>query len=139
VYGPRQISHGEAGVVSIFIEKYLKKERPYLYTYPEEPDGMIRDYVFVKDVVKANVLALDKGTNDFMNIGTGKETTTGELLREIAKQMQQDYNPIKDGPRPGDIRKSCLVIKKANEVLNWQPDYSLSEGVAETIDYFKLN
>ena len=111
----------------------LKNETPYLFAYPEEPDGMIRDYVYVKDVVNANILALFKGKNDFFNIGTGSETTTGELLREIAKQMKKECDPIKSEPRPGDIRRSCLVIDKAKNVLDWQPKYTLNEGIKELI------
>ena len=136
VYGPRQVSHGEAGVVSIFIEKLLHNGTPYLYAYPEEPDGMIRDYVYVKDVVNANILALFKGKNDFINIGTDSETTTGQLLREIAEQMKKEFHPIKGEPRPGDIRRSCLNIEKAKNVLDWQPKYKLNEGIKETIEYF---
>ncbi len=137
VYGPRQVSHGEAGVVSIFIEKYLNSEIPYLYAYNENPDGMIRDYVYVKDVVKANVIALDKANLQAINIGTGVETTTGELLREVSDQMGKEFNPHRGEPRPGDIRKSCLNIEKAVRVLKWEPDYSLKQGVSETIEYFK--
>ena len=137
VFGPRQVSHGEAGVVSIFIEKYLNDETPYLFAYKEGPDGMIRDYVYVKDVVRANVLALDKANLEAINIGTGQETTTGQLLREIAAQMNKEFKPIKGEPRPGDIRRSCLVIDKAKKVLGWTPEYSLKDSVRETIEYFE--
>ncbi|MCK9328527.1 MAG: NAD-dependent epimerase/dehydratase family protein [Candidatus Cloacimonetes bacterium] len=137
VFGPRQVSHGEAGVVSIFIEKYLNNETPYLYAYQENPDGMIRDYVYVKDVVNANVIALEKANLQAINIGTGVETTTGELLREVSKQMNKEFNPHRGEPRPGDIRKSCLNIEKAIRILGWEPQYSLKQGVAETIEYFE--
>jgi len=137
VYGPRQVSHGEAGVVSIFIEKYLKDENPYLYAYPEAPDGMIRDYVYVKDVIEANVLAIEKADLKAINIGTGIETTTGELLREVSKQMGKDFNPIKGEPRPGDIRKSCLVVDYAKRILDWTPKHTLQEGIKETIEFFR--
>ena len=86
VYGPRQVSHGEAGVVSIFVEKLLAGETPTLNAYPDQPDGMIRDYVFVKDVVKANLLALGKGENMAFNIGTCIETSTRTLYDEICRQ-----------------------------------------------------
>jgi len=137
VFGPRQISTSEAGVVSIFIQTLLSGKKPYLYAYPDSPDGMIRDYVYVRDVVNANVLALQAGTNDIVNIGTSVETTTGELLREICRQMEIPYDPICDKPRPGDIKRSCLIAKKAKKVLGWEPQFCLSKGIAETIDFFR--
>jgi len=139
VYGPRQIATSEAGVVSIFIETLLAQKRPTLFAYPENPDGMVRDYVYVKDVAHANELALTKGKNEFVNIGTGVETKTGELLREICRQMNYRYEPLLAEPRPGDIRQSCLVIKKVKKVLGWEPDYCLTMGLKETIEWFKGN
>ena len=136
VFGPRQIPHGEAGVVSIFITNFRDNKKTYLYAFDEEPDGMIRDYVFVRDIVNANVLALDRGELDAFNIGTGLETTTGQLYREIALQMNTQIEPVREGARPGDIRKSCLNINKAKNEFGWEPRYSLSDGVKETIDFF---
>jgi UDP-glucose 4-epimerase len=136
VFGPRQIPHGEAGVVSIFITNFRDNKKTYLYAFDEEPDGMIRDYVFVRDIVNANVLALDRGELDAFNIGTGLETTTGQLYREIALQMNTQIEPVQEGARPGDIRRSCLNINKAKNEFGWEPKYSLSEGVKETIDFF---
>ena len=136
VYGPRQIPHGEAGVVSIFITNFRDGKQSYLYAFEDEPDGMIRDYVFVKDVVEANVLALTKGDLEFFNIGTGKEITTGYLYREISKQMNKNVEPVRAGARPGDIRRSCLNIEKVKKQLNWESKFSLKEGIKATIDFF---
>lgn len=136
VFGPRQVSHGEAGVVSIFIEKLLAGQQPYLYAYPDAPDGMIRDYVYVKDIVRANVIALSKGEGEAYNIGTGVETTTGTLYREIAALMNSDIKPIPAPARAGDLHQSLLSSDKAKRALNWTPAYTLSQGIAETIEYF---
>jgi len=136
VFGPRQIPHGEAGVVSIFITNFRDNNKTFLYAFDEEPDGMIRDYVFVRDIVNANVLALDRGELDAFNIGTGLETTTGQLYREIALQMNTQIEPVREGARLGDIRKSCLNIYKAKNEFGWEPTYSLSDAVRETIDFF---
>jgi UDP-glucose 4-epimerase len=136
VFGPRQIPHGEAGVVSIFITNLRDSIASHLYAFPAAPDGMIRDYVFVKDIVQANLLALEKGNLNSFNIGTGIETTTGQLYREIAKQMKIDIEPIPGAARPGDIRQSCLNFAKAKSELGWQPQYSLKTGIAETIRFF---
>ncbi|MEA2095185.1 MAG: NAD-dependent epimerase/dehydratase family protein [Candidatus Cloacimonadota bacterium] len=136
VFGPRQIPHGEAGVVSIFITNFRDNKKTYLYAFDEEPDGMIRDYVFVRDIVNANVLALDRGELDAFNIGTGLETTTGQLYREITLQMNTQIEPVREGARLGDIRRSCLNINKAEIEFGWKPIYSLADGVRETIDFF---
>ncbi|MDD5065730.1 MAG: NAD-dependent epimerase/dehydratase family protein [bacterium] len=136
VYGPRQDAHGEAGVVSIFINKLLNRETPTIYAYPDQPDGMVRDYIYVKDVVQANLLALDHAENDFLNIGTQEEVSTSRLYQTITKAMKTDVLPHKAGPRPGDIRRSCLNCEKAKRILGWAPKYNLEQGVFETYQYF---
>lgn len=136
VFGPRQIPHGEAGVVSIFITNFRDNKKTYLYAFDEEPDGMIRDYAYVKDIVNANVTALERGELGAFNIGTGLETTTGQLYREIALQMNTQIEPVQKGARPGDIRRSCLNIEKAKNEFGWGPKYTLRDGVKETIDFF---
>ena len=144
VYGPRQIPCGEAGVVSIFIENLLANKQSYIYTYNGEPEGMIRDYVYVKDVAEANVIALEKGNNEIINIGTNKETKTKNLYEIIYTQLNGQITrksnmiePIMASARPGDVHKSCLNIDKAKEILLWTPKYSLLDGIKETIDYFR--
>jgi len=137
VFGPRQVSHGEAGVVSIFIEKLLAGQQPNLYAFPEEPNGMIRDYVYVRDVVKANLLALENGNGQAFNIGTGIETTTGALYNEIAGQLHCNIKPILGPARAGDLHRSLLNSDKAKRILGWVPQYNLSSGISETIKYFK--
>jgi UDP-glucose 4-epimerase len=136
VFGPRQIPHGEAGVVSIFITNLRDGVKSNLYTFPDEPEGMVRDYVFVKDVVKANILALNKGSLDYINIGTGLETTTGQLYRMISDLMNVNEKPVRAEARPGDIERSCLNIEKAEKILGWKPEISLQQGIKETIDFF---
>lgn len=137
VYGPRQVSHGEAGVVSIFIEKLLAGQQPDLYAFNDEPDGMVRDYVYVKDAVKANLKALSAGDGEIFNIGTGIETTTLDLYSEIARQLGSELQPLHQSPRPGDLRRSVLNSKKAELFLQWSPSTSLADGIAETIKYIK--
>jgi len=137
VFGPRQMAEGEAGVVSIFVEKLLRDETPDLYTYPDEPDGMIRDYVYVKDVVRANLAVLEEGDNDAFNIGTCIETTTLHLYRTILWQLGKKIKPNCGPARQGDLRRSMLNISKAFRELGWSPLYSLEDGVKETIEFFK--
>lgn len=137
VFGPRQVSHGEAGVVSIFVEKLLAGLAPFLNAYPEAPEGMIRDYVFVRDVVSANLLAISQGSGDAFNIGSGSETTTRMLYDEICQQLGVDIQPIPAPHRPGDLRRSLLNSDKAKRILGWQPQYTLAQGINEVIEYFR--
>lgn len=137
VYGPRQVPHGEAGVVAIFIQKLLQGLIPTVYAHADEPEGMIRDYVFVADVVRANVLALTQGNNDCFNIGTCVETTTLQLYNAICWQLGLDVPPHRGEARPGDLRRSMLDCSKAFKVLGWSPIYNLVDGIKETINYFK--
>jgi UDP-glucose 4-epimerase len=136
VFGPRQDPHGEAGVISIFINKLLRNERPKIYAYPDEPDGMIRDYIYVKDVVKANLFALEKGENDIVNIATKTEINTTLLFNTICKVMNKNVIPDKDAARKGDLKHSCLDNSKAKKVFGWSPEYSLEEGLKETCRFF---
>lgn len=141
VYGPRQVPHGEAGVVAIFLEKLLAGEIPVMYAYPETPDGMIRDYVFVGDVVEANLLALHRGDGEVLNIATGRPTTTGELyrllvdlLREAGVSLPAGAEQPRRGPaRPGDLKRSLLSPRRAQEVLGWAPRTTLREGLKKTL------
>ena len=137
VYGPRQIPHGEAGVVSIFIERILAGQPVSVYSYPDEPEGMIRDYVYVKDVAKANLLALEKGSGEVLNIGTGKGTRTLHLLQKIFQVAGREVPYRIEPPRPGDLRRSTLNVEKAKRVLGWEPAFSLEEGLRETFSYFE--
>jgi UDP-glucose 4-epimerase len=136
VYGPRQNPLGEAGVVAIFISKVMKGEIPAINAYPEEPEGMARDYVYVEDVAKASLLALDKGAGQPLNIATGREVRTRELLAAICRIMGKELRYTRAGPRPGDLRRSCLENAKAASVLGWKPSFSLDEGLARTIAHF---
>jgi UDP-glucose 4-epimerase len=132
VFGPRQNPQGEAGVVAIFTEGMLKK-----LSLTINGDGKyIRDYVFVEDVANANMLAMDNGKDETYNIGTGIAVDVNELF-EYSKKINDYTQEASYGPeRPGDLRKSILSSEKAEKVLNWQPHYTLEQGLIQTHDYF---
>jgi len=136
VYGPRQNPLGEAGVVSIFITALLKGETPTVFAYPEEPEGMLRDYVYVEDVARANLQAADRGTGELINIGTGISTTTEALYRRICSFFKNPPEAKSGEARPGEMRRSCLDIRKAKEILKWEPSVDLEEGLSRTVKYF---
>lgn len=136
VYGPRQNPDGEAGVVSIFISRLLRGEQPTLFAYPDQPEGMLRDYVYVEDVARANLLAMQAGGGECLNIGTGQATSTGALYREIAALMPGAPEPRRADARPGDLRRSCLHVARARQVLGWKPEVNLHEGLSRTVAFF---
>jgi UDP-glucose 4-epimerase len=144
VYGPRQIPHGEAGVVAIFTEMLLKGQMPIVNHFPDEPEGMVRDYCFVKDIAAANMLATESAKTGVFNIGTTKGTHTMELYRHIAAILRSKGvalpeeldNPGRGAARDGDIRVSTLNAAKARDELGFQPQYDLARGLSETIDWY---
>ncbi len=145
IYGPRQIPRGEAGVVAVFMNNLLNKIPSVLNHYPEDPDGMVRDYCYVKDVVRANLIALSDTVEGIYNIGTGRPTKTIELYRIIYEAVKEvmpdlpDYlkEPERAPARPGDLKWSCLSVEKAKFQLGWTAGYSLSEGIRETLKWWK--
>jgi UDP-glucose 4-epimerase len=136
VFGPRQNPLGEAGVVAIFLAKVLAGEIPVVNAFPEDPEGMARDYVYVEDVARANLLALDKGAGEAVNIATSRDVHTRELLAAICRITGKELKYTRAGPRPGDIRRSCLDNSKALRVLGWKPGFTLDEGLSRTVAWF---
>jgi UDP-glucose 4-epimerase len=144
VYGPRQIPHGEAGVVAIFTEMALNRNVPVVNSFPDEPEGMVRDYCFVKDIAVANMLATKSGKRGIFNIATEKGTRTMELYRLIVGTLRKkgvslpsEFDaPGKGEARDGDIRVSTLNAAKARKELGFTPKYDLESGLSETIDWY---
>jgi UDP-glucose 4-epimerase len=133
VYGPRQSSQGEAGVFAIFAEQLLSGAQPVIYG-----DGSkIRDYVYISDVVKANLAALDRGTGEIFNISSGVETSDQEVFELVRRLLGKSVRPKHAPVRPGEIRRICLDISKAGRLLGWTPRMSLAEGASQTIAYFQ--
>ncbi len=134
VYGPRQSSQGEAGVFAIFSEQMLAGTRPVIYG-----DGSkVRDYVYIDDVVRANVAALERGSGEIFNIGTGVPTTDYEvfcLIRDLVGK--KGLEPTYTSKRPGEIDKIFLDISKARRLLQWNPEVPLFEGARRTVAYFQ--
>lgn len=133
VYGPKQDPNGEAGVIAIFSELLSKGTQPKIFGDGEQT----RDYVFIGDVVEANVLALEKGEGQTFNIGTGKETTVNELFSILKREFGYLGQALYEPARPGELLRNCLDISKAKQVLGWQPKTSLLEGVKITKEWLK--
>jgi UDP-glucose 4-epimerase len=133
VYGPRQNPHGEAGVVAIFSRRLLDGEEAVI-----NGDGLqTRDYVYVDDVVRANLASLNRPGFNIYNVGTGLETDVNTLFDYIAKAAEFDSAP-KHGPAAaGEQRRSCISSERLLEELSVATDTPLSEGIPATVDWFR--
>jgi len=134
VYGPRQNSKGEAGVVAIFCDKMLNKKNIFIYGSGKQT----RDFVFVDDVVQSAILAMEKNKIGVYNIGTGVETNVNTLFDKIKKLLGVDYEKKYKPKKEGEQKRSCLDFSKAKKELNWQPKFDLNKGLEKTINWFKI-
>jgi UDP-glucose 4-epimerase len=132
VYGPRQNPHGEAGVVAIFASKMLDDTQPII-----NGDGkQTRDYVYVDDVVEANIRALSYASSDTFNIGTGLENDVNTVYAIIKKYTASQHEE-KHGPaKIGEQLRSVIDHTKAKKILGWNPTVSLEEGLRRTVGFF---
>ncbi len=131
VYGPRQNPHGEAGVNAIFIGLMLEGKRPRIFGTGEQ----VRDYLYVGDVVDANVLALEQGSGEMVNLGTGVGTSVLDIVREINRILGTAIEPIFEAARPGEIQRIYLDATRAGRVLGWAPKVSFADGLARTVEW----
>lgn len=135
IYGPRQNPFGEAGVVAIFTTKMLKGDQPVINGTGEQT----RDYVFVGDVVKANLIAIEDDVSSIYNIGTGTETNVNEIFHNlndiIGKGMKEIHGPAAQGEQMRSVITSDKLFKR----FNWRPSTILREGLENTVLYFREN
>jgi UDP-glucose 4-epimerase len=135
VYGPRQDSRGEAGVVAVFSERLLTG-RPALI----HGDGrQTRDFVYVGDVVRANLLALQKSAVGIFNIGTGKETNINTIFRKLKQLTGSSQEERHAAACEGEVRRSSLDARRAARYLDWRPSVHLDDGLEKTVDWFRTS
>jgi len=136
VYGPRQDPHGEAGVIAIFIQRIRAGLAPTIYGDGEQ----VRDFVYVADVVRANLLAhavaVPAGDPLVLNIATGQGTTVTALWRALSEIAHPTVEPHHEPPRAGDLLRSVLDPARAGRVLGWQAHVSLERGLQQTWAWF---
>jgi len=133
VYGPRQNAHGDAGVVAIFAQRMLDGAQPVVNGTGEQT----RDYVYVGDVVRANLAALDYDGSGTFNVGTGEETSVNALFRMI-RAAARSSTAIEHGPgKPGEQQRSVLGNERADRELGWRPTVPVRNGIARTVDWFR--
>ncbi len=133
VYGPRQDPFGEAGVVSIFIGHMLRGLQPVINGDGEQ----LRDYVYVSDVVRANVLVLENGDNNVFNVGWGQGTSVNEIFHKLAGILGSEVAEMHGPPKLGEIRQTYLDSSRAFGVLGWKPSVALQDGLKQTAEYFR--
>lgn len=132
VYGPRQNPHGEAGVVAIFTQKLLAGDQPII-----NGDGaQTRDYVFVADLVEANVQSLEVKNRLIANIGTSTEVDVNKIFKELALLTKSGKAPVHGPAKSGEQKRSCLDISLAKKELHWEATTSLNKGLHQTVAYF---
>jgi UDP-glucose 4-epimerase len=135
VYGPRQSTKGEAGVVAIFISQLLAEQNPII-----NGDGkQTRDYVFVGDVVEANVAALETSHVGGINIGTGRETDVSTICGLLQQATNSRVEAVHGPAKAGEQMRSCLETALAARVLGWRPEVGIDEGFERTIAYYREN
>ena len=133
VYGPRQDPKGEAGVVSIFSGQFLNGITPTIFG-----DGSkTRDYIFVSDIVNANIGAMaDVGDDEVFNIGWGQEVSDYEIFEAVRKATGADLSPVYSPKRPGEADRVSLDVSKARATLRWGPKVHLEEGIEQSVSYY---
>ncbi|MSP12765.1 MAG: NAD-dependent epimerase/dehydratase family protein [Chloroflexi bacterium] len=133
VYGPRQESFGEAGVVTTFCERLLRGLPPIVNGDGEQT----RDFVYVQDIARANLLALDRADNQVLNLGSGTSTSINQLAR-LSCQIAGFSGALEYGPpRPAEIRDSVVDPRRTLEHLGWQAEVPFTTGLAETLAFFR--
>lgn len=130
VYGPRQDSHGEAGVVAIFGRQLLSGQTPTIHWDGEQT----RDYVYVTDVARANLLAATAGDGGCYCVGTGVGTSVNHLYQLLCAAAGVSIMPSRAPRRPGDLRTAYFDIRRAGRDLGWEPKVPLDEGLRQTLE-----
>jgi UDP-glucose 4-epimerase len=133
VYGPRQDPEGEAGVVAIFCQKMLGGEQPIINGNGRQT----RDFVYVEDVVEANLVAIGKEVQGVYNVGTGQETTVNDLFRALADLTGSGWKELHGPAKKGEQTRSVVDSTKYRHEWGWDPRVSLQEGLRRTVEYFR--
>jgi UDP-glucose 4-epimerase len=133
VYGPRQDPEGEAGVVAIFIQKMLNNEQAVINGNGRQT----RDFVFVDDVVEANLAMMGQETQGTYNVGTSVETSINDLFRILVQHTGSNSKEVHGPAKKGEQARSVIDSTKLRHEVSWEPKADLSEGLKKTVEYFR--
>jgi UDP-glucose 4-epimerase len=133
VYGPRQNPYGEAGVVAIFALQMLRGDQPIIFG-----DGSkTRDYVFIDDIVSANLMLLKNGDGETLNLGWGQPVSDYRIFEEVRTATGYSDNPKYAAVRRGEVGHIALDAGRARAIAGWAPKTSLEEGIARTVNFIR--
>ena len=132
VYGPRQDPHGEAGVVAIFVMAMLEGKHPRIHGSGEQE----RDFVYVDDVVDANILAMEMQHQEY-NVGSGQGTSVNRIFETLKGITGYRWSPEYGPARPGEVFKISLDYSKLEKEFGWTPKVELEEGLGRTVEFFR--
>ncbi len=132
VYGPRQDPEGEAGVVAIFIQKLLSHEQPIINGNGRQT----RDFIFVEDVVEANLAATGQEVQGVYNVGTGQETSINDLFRNLVELTKSTCKEVHGPAKKGEQARSAIDSTKLRQELGWEAKVDLHEGLRRTVAFF---
>ena len=134
VYGPRQDPHGEAGVVAIFAQNMLEGKPAIIYGDGEQE----RDFIYVEDVVEANLQAVSRGHNKILNVGSGEGTSVNRIFHSLQAALDYRREAEHRPHRPGEVYKIHLDCERAQRDLDWSARFSLEEGLRLTLEHFRI-
>ncbi|MCM8766887.1 MAG: NAD-dependent epimerase/dehydratase family protein [Candidatus Omnitrophica bacterium] len=135
VYGPRQNYLSEAGVIAIFISRILSGKECIIFG-----DGnQTRDFIYIEDVISANIAFMNNDITGIFNVGTGIETSVNRIFEIIREKIGKDCKKVYGEEKKGELKRSCLSIEKIKKQINWLPKFSIEEGIEKTVDWFCLN
>ncbi|MCM8762352.1 MAG: NAD-dependent epimerase/dehydratase family protein [Candidatus Omnitrophica bacterium] len=133
VYGPRQNAHAEAGVVAIFSTSIIEGKTPIVFG-----DGQqTRDFVYIDDVIRANITMMESPVTGIFNVGTGKETSVNQIFEYVKSASGRDIRNVHTDPKKGEIKRSCLSPEKIFRMTGWKAEVDIREGIKKTFDWFK--
>lgn len=132
VYGPRQNSKGEAGVIAIFFDNMLANITPKIFGGEQT-----RDFVYVKDIARANLLALSEQTSNTYNVGTSNKISITELFNKVNSFFNNQFTPVYEPMKKGEQINSCLSFDKIKQHLGWQPTINIEQGLKQTFEWYK--
>lgn len=133
VYGPRQNPHGEAGVVAIFCDKLLHGQQPVI----NGDGGQTRDYVYIDDVVRANVRGLEMEGSDTLNVCTARETSVNDIFRTLNDALGAPAKEVHGPAKDGEQQRSVCSFEKIRSLHEWEPRMSMDEGLRRTMQWFR--
>lgn len=135
VYGPRQDSSGEGGVVSIFCSKMINGERPIIFGDGEQ----IRDFIYVKDVAEATIISMESSKSGVYNVCSNTKVSINKLVELINNNLNKDIKSIYVDAKKGDIMISLMSNNKIKSILKWNNEVSIEEGIDMTLKWFNQN